>query len=64
MIRKLFATAALALSLGAVYSKPAPAIDFICSCSLCTTSSSGLGCRDLKHGGFTSCGAYHDKYCA
>jgi hypothetical protein len=65
MIRKLFATAALALSLGAVYSKPAPAIDFICSCSLCTTSSSGLGCRDPRNSyRFTSCGAFHDKYCA
>jgi len=63
MIRKLFAATALVLSLGVAYSKPAPAIDFICSCSLCTTSTSGLGCRDLKHGGFTSCGSYHVKYC-
>ena len=63
MMRKLFAATALVLSLGVAYSKPAPAIDFICSCSLCTTSTSGLGCRDLKHGGFTSCGAYHTNYC-
>ena len=63
MIRKLFAATALVLSLAAVALKPAPAIDFICSCSLCTNSTSSLGCRDLKHGGFTSCGAYHTNYC-
>jgi hypothetical protein len=66
MIRKLFCAAALAAGLGVAMSAPAPAIDFICSCKLCTTSTSGLACRDLDHGGvgFTSCGAYHVKYCS
>jgi len=66
MIRKLFFAAALVSGLGVAISAPAPAIDFICSCKLCTTSTSGLACRDLDHGGggFTSCGAYHTKYCS
>ena len=63
MIRKLFLATALVAGLG-VAAAPAPAIDFICSCKLCTTSTSGLACRDLDHrGGFTSCGEYHTKYC-
>ena len=65
MIRKLLFATALVAGLG-VAASPAPAIDFICSCKLCTTSTSGLACRDLDHGGggFTSCGAYHTKYCS
>ena len=65
MIRKLFFATALVAGLG-VAAAPAPAIDFICSCSLCTTSTSGLACRDLHRGGgvFTSCGEYHVKYCS
>ena len=64
MIRKLF-FATLVSGLVAAASAPAPAIDFICSCQLCTNSTSGLACRDF-HGGpvFTSCGAYHVKYCS
>ena len=67
MIRKLFAVAALAFGFTVAASVPAPAIDFICSCKLCTTSTSSLGCRDLDHSGglrFTSCGAYHTQYCS
>ena len=66
MIKKLFAVAGLVLGVGVAASAPAPAIDFICSCRLCTTSTSGLACRDLDHSGFprfTSCGAYHTQYC-
>ena len=66
MIRKLTCAAALFFGLGVATSVPAPAIDFICSCQLCTNSTSNLGCRDLKHGsgiGFTSCGEYHTHYC-
>ena len=65
MVKKLFAIAALVCGVGVAASAPAPAIDFICSCRLCTNSTSGLGCRDLDHGGigFTSCGQYHIKYC-
>jgi hypothetical protein len=63
MVKKLFAIAALVCGVGVAASAPAPAIDFICSCDLCTNSTSSLGCRDLKHGGFTSCGQYHVKYC-
>ena len=65
MVKKLFAIAALVFGVGVAASAPAPAIDFICSCRLCTNSTSGLACRDLDHGGFgfTSCGAYHTKYC-
>jgi hypothetical protein len=65
MVKKLFAIAALVFGVGVAASAPAPAIDFICSCRLCTTSTSGLACRDLDHSGvgFTSCGAYHTKYC-
>jgi hypothetical protein len=66
MIRKLSVAAALALSLGAVLSKPAPAIEFLCSCARCTTSTSNLACRnDHNDGGLRviSCGEYHDRYC-
>jgi hypothetical protein len=65
MIRKLIFATALVAGLG-VAAAPAPAIDFICSCNLCTTSTSGLACRDFEHSGlrFTSCGEYHVKYCS
>ena len=64
-MRKFFFTAALVCGVGAAASAPAPAIDFICSCRLCTTSTSHLACRDYEHGGLTmtSCGEYHVKYC-
>ena len=45
MIKKLFAIAALVFGVGVAASAPAPAIDFICSCNLCTNSTSSLGCR-------------------
>ena len=64
-MRKFFFAAALVCGLGTAASVPAPAIDFICSCRLCTTSTSHLACRDYEHGGLTmtSCGDYHVKYC-
>jgi hypothetical protein len=63
MPRKLFALAAFVFAIG-VAAAPAPAIDFICSCSLCSPGS-GLACRNMKNGGrFTSCGAYYTQYCA
>jgi hypothetical protein len=65
MVKKLFALAALAFGIGVAASAPAPAIEFICTCQRCTSSSSNLACRDYEHGGLvlTSCGAYHTKYC-
>lgn len=61
MLRKIAVVAVLALSF--VAAKPSPAIDFICSCSICTPTS-GLGCRDMNNGGrFTSCSNYYAKYC-
>lgn len=64
MIKKLFGVACLTLAVGFA-ATPAPAIDFICSCSLCTTSTSHLACRDFGHSPvFTSCGEYHVKYCS
>ncbi len=61
MIRKLFAVL-LVTGLGLVASAPAPAIDFICSCSLCNNGQ-GPGCRDLRTNRFTSCADYWVKYC-
>ena len=59
MIRKLFVVAILALAAAATTTTPAPAIDFICSCRLCT-GQSGPACRDLDgiHPIWTSCGDY------
>lgn len=63
MAKKLVALAALFVALGVAVSAPAPAIDFICSCTLCKPGS-GLACRDMHNGGqFTSCGAYYASYC-
>lgn len=64
MFKKLFGVAVLVLAAGSA-AKPAPAIDFICSCSLCTTSTSHLACRDFGHTpSFTSCGEYHVRSCS
>lgn len=68
MLRKLFAVAVLTVATMAAVAatpRPAAAIDFICSCSLCQPGS-GLGCRDMKLRppfNMTSCGAYYSKYC-
>ena len=64
MLRKLFA---VVLVTGATLaaSAPAPAIDFICSCTVCHQGSS-LACRDLNHtvgGGFVACSTYWTKNC-
>jgi hypothetical protein len=63
MLKKLFGVAVLTLVTGFA-AKPAPAIEFICSCARCTSPTSGLGCHDFDHSpSFTSCGQYHIKYC-
>lgn len=65
MVRKFIVVAALVFGFGVAASTPAPAIDYICSCKLCTSSSMGLGCRDPRNSyRFTSCGSFHDRYCA
>ena len=63
MIRKLFAVL-LVTGLGLAASAPAPAIDFICSCSVCANGQ-GPACRDFHSGTsrFTSCSTYWAKYC-
>jgi hypothetical protein len=65
MIRKLLFVAALVLTTMATSSTPAPAIDFICTCTVCA-GGSGPGCRDLKTGRFTSCSSWwagHSSQC-
>lgn len=63
MIRKLIFAAALLTATAAAIVKPAPAIDFICSCQLCAANPN-LGCRDMKnHGWFTSCSTYYANRC-
>jgi len=47
MLRKLFVVAALVLSTAAATTAPAPAIDFICSCRVCS-GGTGPGCRDPR----------------
>ena len=66
MFKKLLVLAGLVFGIGIAASMPAPAIDFICSCRICTSPTSGLACRDVDHGSvpkFTSCGAYYTRYC-
>lgn len=65
MVKKLCAIGALVFGFGVAASAPAPAIEFICTCARCTTSTSNLACRDYGHGGLTitSCGDYHVRYC-
>jgi hypothetical protein len=61
MIRKLVTIAALVFALG-VAAKPAPAIDFICSCDLCRAHPN-LGCRPPGGGLMTSCSQYYAARC-
>jgi len=61
MIRKLFAVAVLMVAIGAA-AKPAPAIDFICSCDLCKAKPN-LGCRPPGGGLMTSCSQYYAARC-
>jgi hypothetical protein len=56
MLRKLFVVA-LVVATAASTAPPAPAIDFICTCQVCS-GGTGPGCRDLKTGRFTSCSAW------
>ncbi|HEX7180500.1 MAG TPA: hypothetical protein VF756_01560 [Thermoanaerobaculia bacterium] len=65
MVKNLLRVALLAFAFGvAAAPSPAPAIDYICSCKVCTSSSSGLGCRDPRNGyRFTSCGTYYTQNC-
>jgi hypothetical protein len=64
MIRRLLLVTALAACTAAATITPAPAIDFICSCKLCT-GQSGPACRDLDgiHPMWTSCGDYYPTHC-
>ena len=65
MLRKLFVIAALVLATAAATSAPAPAIDFICNCQVCS-GGTGPGCRDLETRRFTSCSAWwasHSSHC-
>lgn len=66
MIRKLCLAAALTFGLAVAASAPAPAIQFACSCTLCTNSTSNLFCQDFQHGPLNtwSCGQYHTLYCS
>jgi len=62
MVKKLIGVAFVVSALWSA--APAPAIDYLCSCRLCTNANSGLGCRDDHNGfRFTSCGTYAAKYC-
>ena len=61
MLRKLLITAALVVVTTIVSTAPAPAIDFICSCTVCA-GGTGPGCRDLKSGHFTSCSSWWATY--
>ena len=64
MIRKLGILAVLVVALAAAIPRPAPAIDFFCSCTLCT-GQSGPACWDLDgiHPARTYCGAYYPTHC-
>jgi hypothetical protein len=65
MLRKLFIAAILAAAAAASSTTPAPAIDFICNCQVCS-GGTGPGCRDLKTGRFTSCASWwasHSSQC-
>lgn len=57
MLKKLLLIAALVAATVAADSRPAPAIDFICSCTVCA-GGSGPGGRDLKTGFFTPCSSW------
>ena len=62
MLRKLLVITALVIGSAAAVSTPAPAIDYICNCTVCSDGT-GPGCRDMKAGGrFTSCSSWWAKY--
>ncbi len=64
MLRKLLLITAL-VAASVTAAKPAPAIDFICTCRVCA-GGSGPGCRDLDTGHFTSCSSWwasHSSKC-
>ena len=61
MLRKLIVAAALVVATAAA-TAPAPAIDFVCTCQVCSDGT-GPGCRDMRAGGrFTSCAAWWAVY--
>jgi hypothetical protein len=68
MYRKLFAVAVLAFATLAAVATPkaAFAIEYICSCSVCTAHP-GYGCHDTKHLSppfdMVSCSSYLSQYC-
>jgi hypothetical protein len=62
MLRKTLIIAALAVTTAAAFTAPAPAIDYICNCTVCSDGT-GPGCRDVKAGGrFTSCSSWWATY--
>lgn len=66
MLRKLFLVAALIAATVVSVSTPAPAIDFICNCTVCS-GGSGPGCRDRDTGRLTSCSSWwasHASHCS
>lgn len=64
MIKKLFAAAVLVAATAASTPTSAPAIDFICSCSVCQ-GHPGLACWDTSKSPIfrTSCGTYYSAHC-
>ena len=63
MLRKLVAVAVLAIAAAAVTTRPAPAINYICSCTICQPGS-GLACVDVDYTGRRmACGTYYSQHC-
>ena len=61
MFKKIALIAALVAATMVADNRPAPAIDYICTCTVCA-GGSGPGCRDLKAGRFTSCSSWWATY--
>jgi hypothetical protein len=65
MLRKLFAVAVLATATAAATTRPAPAIDFACTCFVCHNGT-GPACRDPRLGLGANCAtwwAIHSNEC-
>jgi hypothetical protein len=62
MIRKLAIAAVLVIAASAATPSPVPAIDFICTCQVCSDGT-GPGCRDRRApGGWNSCANWWAQY--
>jgi prenyltransferase beta subunit len=62
MLRKLIAVAVLVIAANTATPSPAPAIDFICTCQVCS-GGTGPGCRDRRApGGWNSCANWWAQY--